>query len=74
MIYIHATESEPIPVERAEDIPETLRDNSQRNLIWFHRLSNKDKENLVKLINPIHYASIYHEDLVKAYEEGVKNK
>jgi len=50
----------------------TLKDNSNQNLTWFHALSFEDKQALVDEIEPIHYASIYHDELVRIYETKVK--
>jgi len=50
----------------------TLKDNSNKNLVWFHALSFEDKQALVDEIEPIHYASIYHDELVRIYETKVK--
>ena len=50
----------------------TLKENSTKNLVWFHALSFEDKQALVDEIEPIHYASIYHDELVRIYETKVK--
>ena len=50
----------------------TLKDNSNQNLVWFHALSFEDKQALVDEIEPVHYASIYHDELVRIYETKVK--
>jgi len=48
---------------------ETLKENSKRNLVWFHSLSQYQKQCLVDLINPIHYASVYHDELKRIYKK-----
>lgn len=50
----------------------TLKENSSKNLTWFHALPLKDKEALVNEIKPIHYASVYHEELVRI-QKTIKN-
>jgi len=50
----------------------TLKDNSSQNLAWFHALSFEDKQALVDEIEPIHYASVYHDELVRIYKTKVK--
>jgi len=48
---------------------ETLKENSEKNLIWFHSLPEYEKQCLVDLISPIHYASVYHDELKRIYKK-----
>ena len=68
--------SEIIPVIPTKETVEhwniTLQQNAYQNRDWFHTLSDTDKELLVNELNGIHYASIYHDELVKLYEREVK--
>ena len=50
----------------------TLETNSNQNLVWFHALSFEDKQALVDEIETVHYASIYHDELVRIYKTKVK--
>ena len=47
----------------------TLKENSTKNLVWFHSLAEYEKECLVDLISPIHYASVYHDELKRIYKK-----
>ena len=51
----------------------TLKENSTKNLVWFHALSFEDKEALVNKIKPIHYASVYHDELVRI-QQTIQNE
>ena len=68
--------SEIIPViptkKTVEHWNTTLQQNAYQNRDWFHSLSDTDKELLVDELNGIHYASVYHDELVKLYERTVK--
>ena len=68
--------SEIIPViptkETVEQWNTTLQQNAYQNRDWFQSLSDTDKELLVDELNGIHYASVYHDELVKLYERTVK--
>ena len=68
--------SEIIPViptkKTVEHWNTTLQQNAYQNRDWFQSLSDTDKELLVDELNGIHYASVYHDDLVKLYERTVK--
>tara|TARA_R100000152_G_C6750209_1_gene173834 strand:+ start:84 stop:371 length:288 start_codon:yes stop_codon:yes gene_type:complete len=68
--------SEIIPAiptkETVEHWNTTLQENAYQNKDWFGTLSDTDKELLVNELNGIHYASIYHDELVKLYERKVK--
>ena len=70
------TYSEIIPViptkKTVEHWNTTLQQNAYQNRDWFHSLSDTDKELLVNEVNGIHYASVYHDELVKLYERTVK--
>ena len=70
------TYSEIIPViptkKTVEHWNTTLQQNAYQNRDWFHSLSDTDKELLVNELNGIHYASVYHDELVKLYERTVK--
>tara|TARA_R100000152_G_C6681960_1_gene115613 strand:+ start:193 stop:480 length:288 start_codon:yes stop_codon:yes gene_type:complete len=70
------TYSEIIPViptkKTVEHWNTTLKENAYQNRVWFHTLSDTDKELLVEELNGIHYASVYHDELVKLYEREVK--
>jgi len=70
------TYSEIIPViptkKTVEHWNTTLQQNAYQNRDWFHTLSDTDKELLVDELNGIHYASVYHNELVKLYERKVK--
>ena len=70
------TYSEIIPViptkKTVEHWNATLQHNAYQNRDWFHTLSDTDKELLVNELNGIHYASVYHDELVKLYERTVK--
>ena len=47
----------------------TLKENSTKNLVWFHSLPEYEKECLIDLISPIHYASVYHDELKRIYKK-----
>ena len=47
----------------------TLKENSTKNLVWFHSLPEYEKECLVDLISPIHYASVYQDELKRIYKK-----
>ena len=68
--------SEIIPViptkKTVEHWNTTLQQNAYQNRDWFQSLSDTDKELLVDELNGIHYASVYHDELVKLYERTVK--
>ena len=68
--------SEIIPVSPTKKTVElwntTLQQNAYQNRDLFHSLSDTDKELLVDELNGIHYASVYHDELVKLYERTVK--
>ena len=70
------TYSEIIPViptkKTVEHWNTTLQQNAYQNRDWFHTLSDTDKDLLVDELNGIHYASVYHHELVKLYERKVK--
>ena len=65
---VHATPSK----ETVEHWNTTLQQNAYQNRDWFQSLSDTDKELLVDELNGIHYASVYHDELVKLYERTVK--
>ena len=71
------TYSEIIPVTPSKETVKhwntTLQQNAYQNRDWFHSLSDTDKELLVNELNGIHYASVYHDELVKLYESKVKS-
>ena len=58
--------------ETVEHWNTTLQQNAYQNRDWFQSLSDTDKELLVNELNGIHYASVYHDELVKLYESKVK--
>ena len=68
--------SEIIPViptkKTVEHWNTTLQQNAYQNRDWLQSLSDTDKELLVDELNGIHYASVYHDELVKLYERTVK--
>ena len=70
------TYSEIIPVTPSKETVKhwntTLQENAYQNRDWFHSLSDTDKELLVDELNGIHYASVYHNELIKLYERKVK--
>ena len=70
------TYSEIIPAipskETVEHWNTTLQQNAYQNRDWFQSLSDTDKQLLVNELNGIHYASVYHDELVKLYERTVK--
>ena len=72
------TYSEIIPViptkKTVEHWNTTLQQNAYKNRDWVHTLSDTDKELLVDELNGIHYASIYHDELVKLYKREVKTQ
>jgi len=51
----------------------TISENALLNLDWFHKLSDNGKLALVMRIKPFHYSAIIHEDLVKVYENEIKD-
>ena len=71
MTYSDCIEATPTK-ETVEHWNTTLQQNAYQNRDWFHSLSDTDKELLVDELNGIHYASVYHDELVKLYERTVK--
>ena len=71
MTYSDWIEATPTK-ETVEHWNTTLQQNAYQNRDWFHSLSDTDKELLVDELNGIHYASVYHDELVKLYERTVK--
>ena len=71
MTYSDWIEATPTK-ETVEPWNTTLQQNAYQNRDWFHSLSDTDKELLVDELNGIHYASVYHDELVKLYERTVK--
>jgi len=51
----------------------TINENALLNLDWFHKLPDDGKLALVMRIKPFHYSAIVHEDLVKVFENEIKN-